>query len=153
MLSDIIIRRARRHERGLLEDLQRRASLMWDAYREALLAHPDAIELPDAQIAAGRVLVAERHATVLGFCVVLPGADGIAELDGLFVAPDLARQGIGRRLVQAAERLARAEGAVVLAVIAAPEARGFYEACNFEQTHEQATRFGTALGMRKQLSD
>jgi len=153
MTRDVIVRLARCSEQRSLEDLQRRASLMWDAYRAALLAHPDAIELPLEQITGGRVLVAEQHGTMLGFCVVLPGADGDAELDGLFVEPAQGRQGIGRLLVRAAERLARADGAGVLTVVAAPEARGFYEACGFEPVGAQATRFGMALSMRKRLAD
>lgn len=46
-------------ERSALEDLQRRASLIWEEDREALLAHPDAIELPIEQITTGRTMVAE----------------------------------------------------------------------------------------------
>ena len=40
MSTEIIIRLATRDEREALESLQRRASLMWAEYREALLAHP-----------------------------------------------------------------------------------------------------------------
>ena len=51
------IRRAAVSERGALEALQWRASLENPEYREALLAHPDAIELPASQIEAGGVYV------------------------------------------------------------------------------------------------
>ncbi len=152
MADDVVIRCARLDERLLLEDLQRRAALMWDAYRESLLAHPDAIELPIEQITTGRVFVAEQRGVVLGFSVVLPGPDGESELDGLFVDPGHGRRGIGRLLVQAAERLATSEGAQVLSVIAAPEAQGFYGACGFEPAGEHSTRFGPALVMRRRLA-
>lgn len=46
MTIELAIRIAARDEKKLLEDLQWRASLVWEEYREALLAHPDAIELP-----------------------------------------------------------------------------------------------------------
>ena len=46
-------------ERSALEELQRRASLIWEEDREALLANPDAIELPLEQITDGRTIVAE----------------------------------------------------------------------------------------------
>jgi hypothetical protein len=49
-----VVRRAIPDERAALEALQRRASLVWEDYREALLAHPDAIALPIEQIESGR---------------------------------------------------------------------------------------------------
>ena len=61
MSTEVTIRLARREEHKALEDLQRNASLVWEEYREMLLAHPDAIELPLEQIKAGRVFVAERR--------------------------------------------------------------------------------------------
>ena len=69
-------------ERSALEELQRRASLIWEEDRDALLAHPDAIELPLEQITDGRTIVAESVGELLGFAVVLPREDGDAELDG-----------------------------------------------------------------------
>src|SRR4051794_3757004 len=68
-------------------DLQRRASLVWEDYREALLAHPDAMELPLEHLDAGHTVVVQRGKQLLGFSVVLPRADGDADLDGLFVEP------------------------------------------------------------------
>jgi GNAT superfamily N-acetyltransferase len=150
---EIVVRFARCDEQKSLEDLQRRASLVWEEYREALLAHPDAIELPMEQIEAGRVFVAERQDLVLGFGVVLRRPDGDAELDGLFVAPAYWRQGIGRVLIFEAGRLARSEGAHALFVIANPKAREFYEACGFEMMGEAATRFGPAFTMRKPIME
>lgn len=147
--SKPIVRLARRNERMALEDLQRRASLASEAYREQLLAHPDAIELPPEQIEDGRVFVAERQDRVLGFCVVLARTDGDAELDGLFVEPDVWEQGFGRLLVAHAERIAVSSGARSLCTIANPEAMDFYIACGFELTGKEETRFGTALAMRK----
>lgn len=146
------LRRARPAERQALEDLQRRASLAWEEYREALLAHPDAIALPLAQIEAGRVVVAEAGGVLLGFAVVLPRADGKAELDGLFVEPDHWRRGLGSRLVAAAEAMAAAGGAEALCVVANPRAEGFYAGCGFRVTGTDTTRFGPALLMEKALA-
>ncbi|MBA2467362.1 MAG: hypothetical protein H0V46_07150, partial [Sphingomonas sp.] len=56
--ADLTIRPARLDERELLEDLQRRASLL-GPYRDDLLAFPDAITLPAAHMERGKVLVAE----------------------------------------------------------------------------------------------
>lgn len=151
MIKDLVIRAATRSERKSLEELQRRASLVWEEYREALLAHPDAIVLPLEQIESGRTYVAERDGQLLGFSVVLPRPDADAELDGLFVEPLFWKQGIGRRLVLEAERLAASDGAKFLYVVGNPKARGFYESCHFELIGEEQTRFGVGLTMRKLL--
>jgi ribosomal protein S18 acetylase RimI-like enzyme len=136
----------------MLEALQLRASLMNEADRDSLLAHPDAVELPLAQIEAGRVFVAEGDGLILGFSVVLPREDGDSELDGLFVEPATWRNGIGRSLVDAAAGLAKAEGASALHVIGNWHAIGFYRSCGFELLGEAQTRFSTAAVMRKDLA-
>jgi GNAT superfamily N-acetyltransferase len=138
-------------ERSALEELQRRASLMWEEDRAALLANPDAIELPLEQITGGRTVVAESGGQLLGFAVVLPREDGDAELDGLFVEPAYWRHGIGRALVEQAERIATSDGAVNLWVTANTRALGFYESCGFVTVGEEQTRFRPAPKMRKRI--
>jgi GNAT superfamily N-acetyltransferase len=138
-------------ERSALEELQRRASLVYEEDREALLAHPDAIELPLEQITDGRTIVAESGGELLGFAVVLRRDDGDAELDGLFVEPPQWRQGIGRALVDEAERIARADGAASLWVTANTRALGFYDSCGFVTVGEVQTRFRPAPKMRKTI--
>ena len=150
-MTNVTIRPAALAERAALEALQWRASLVWEEYREALLAHRDAIELPDAQIRDGRAFVALRTDTIVGFAVVLPREDGDAELDGLFVEPDLWRNGIGRHLVCEAETLALRGGAKYLYVVGNPRAEKFYLACGFVQTGVYETRFGPGLIMRKDI--
>jgi len=59
-MEKFVIRLAVVSEKRDLEELQRRASLTNTGDRDALLAHPDAVELPPEQIAAGSVFVAER---------------------------------------------------------------------------------------------
>ena len=135
------IRLAQAGERQQLEDLQRRASLALPDYREQLTAHPDAIGLPSEQIELGQVIVAELDGRMAGFAAVVEN-----ELDGLFVEPDLWRQGIGSALIEAATHQARRDG-LALRVIASPTAREFYESCGFSVEGEAATRFGPALRM------
>lgn len=142
MGSDLIMRRANAGERQALEDLQRKASLVWEDYREQLLAHPDAIDLPLAQIEAGYVFVAESRGQILGFGMVLPRDDGAPELDGLFVDPSRWRSGIGRALVEHGLRMAARCGARALKVVANPRVVGFYQRCGFATCGEAATRFG-----------
>jgi len=137
------LRLARPEEHDELEDLQRRASLELPEYRDQLLANPDAIHLPPAQIANGQVIVAEIDGEVVGFAAAVGG-----ELDGLFVEPDLWGGGIGRVLVDAATHEARNRG-LALKVIANPRARRFYENCGFSVEGEEQTRFGPGLRMTK----
>jgi GNAT superfamily N-acetyltransferase len=145
--ADVRIRLARPEERELLEELQRRASLALGEYNDLLEAHPDAIDLPSAQIERGQVLVAEVADDVAGFAVVLIEADH-AELDGLFVEPEHWRRGIGSALIGAAVHEARRMG-LSLMVIANPSSREFYERCGFTLEGEAETRFGPALRMSR----
>lgn len=149
MTVAISIRPATIAERAALEALQWRASLMWEEDRDALLAHPDAIELPAEQIRDGRVIVAETNGAIAGFAVVVPRQDGHAELDGLFVDPGQWRVGIGTRLVQEVAAVAAANDAAFVYVIGNRRAAGFYHACGFVLMGEEQTRFGTGLVMRK----
>jgi GNAT superfamily N-acetyltransferase len=147
MTAHVSVRLARLDERQALEALQWRASLVWDEYRAALLAHPDAIELPDFHLSDGHTLLAERAGNTLGFAVVLPREDGEAQLDGLFVDPPVWRNGIGSLLVRESGILATGRGARALHVIANPLARGFYASCGFVLTGEESTQFGVGLTM------
>jgi GNAT superfamily N-acetyltransferase len=139
----VTLRLARPEEHEELEQLQTHASLELDEYREQLLANPDAIHLPPAQIANGQVIVAELDGQIAGFAAVVGG-----ELDGLFVEPDLWGRGIGRALIDAAAHQARQKG-LSLTVIAQPGARRFYESCGFSVEGDEQTRFGPALRMSR----
>ena len=150
-MTSVVVRTATMDERLALENLQMRASLVWDEYREALLANPDSC----------RALTGFHHRRTharcrawgqsVGFAVVLARADGDADLDGLFVEPAQWRQGIGTRLIAECEVLAAASGAQILHVVANPRALGFYRACGFVLQGETATRFGMGFAMRKAI--
>ena len=146
-----MIRPARLDERKDLIALQRRASLMWDEDRAALLAHPDVIDLPTDQIAEGHVFVWMEAGEVMGFAVVLPREDGDAELDGLFVEPEGWGRGIGRALVDHAAEKARGRGSDLLNVVSNKRALGFYRKCGFETLGEVATRFSNGVAMVRGL--
>lgn len=150
-LEGILIRRAVKSEQKELEELQLRASLTNEGDRDALLAHPDAIELPVAQIAAGGVFVAECNGEIVGFAAVEPRADGNSELDALFVDPDMRRRGIARLLVEHCVEVARTRKSAALCVVGNPHAKDFYVACGFIVTGTEETRFGTGLLMRRDV--
>ena len=140
----MIVRLARMDERDALENLQRRASLALEQYRDVLNANPDAIALPAAQVERGDVLVAETGGRLAGFAA-LEGS----ELDGLFVEPDQWRHGIGTVLVEAAVHEGRRRGLSLITVVAEPSARTFYEKCGFRAEGEAQTRFGPAIRMSR----
>jgi GNAT superfamily N-acetyltransferase len=147
----VLIRDARVAEQRSLTELQRRASMHWDAYREQLAAHPDVVELPVDQIEAGLVRVAELAADVVGFAVLFQPVEGACELDGLFVEPGHMGAGVGRSLVEDAMRIARERGATGIGVVANPEAAGFYQRLGFTGDEHVPTRFGPARRMRLPL--
>ena len=151
MEKEVSIRLARCDEHAMLESLQRRASLSNPGDRDALLANPDAIELPIEQIEASSVFVAERDGVVAGFAAVVPRPDGSAELDALFVEPHLWKHGIGRRLVDHVVEVARMRAATFLHVVGNPHAEGFYVSCGFRVTGTIDTQFGIGLDMRLEL--
>jgi GNAT superfamily N-acetyltransferase len=119
--------------------------------RDALLANPDAVELPLEKITADQVFVAEFEGEIIGFAVVLPRLDGGAELDGLFVEPPLWKYGVGRSLVHHCEAIAIERGSTAMYVVGNPHAEGLYLACGFEIIGVEQTRFGSGLLMRKSL--
>ena len=103
--------------------------------------------MPLEQIERGQVVVAEGVDGVAGFAVILIDEDS-AELDGLFVEPELWRRGVGRILVELAAHEARLAG-LSLTVVAAPAARDIYEKCGFSVEGDVETRFGPALKMSR----
>ena len=148
-MSSVRIRPAVSSEQKELEALQWRASVSNAGDRDALLANPDAIELPIEQIEKGGVFVAEWNGVIAGFSAVLPRGDGETELEALFVEPTIRRRGIGRLLVEHCVNVARAQGSTALHVVGNPHAESFYLACGFEMTGITETRFGAGLLLRK----
>jgi GNAT superfamily N-acetyltransferase len=146
-----MIRPAIAAERDALEALQMRASLGNEADRDALLSHPEAVDIPLAQIAAGRVFVFETNGVIAGFYATLPREDGDTDLDALFVDPNIQRQGIGRLLVEHCAIRARQRGSGALHVVGNAHAAKFYAASGFHNVGSFATRFGPGLLLRRPL--
>lgn len=78
---------------------------------------------------------------MLGFATVQPPEQGRAELTDLFVDPERWREGIGRRLLEAAVGLAVALGAVKMWTVGGP-ALPFYRRMGFRAVGEVATPLG-----------
>jgi len=143
------IRLALPSEKLELEQLQMRASLANEGDRDALLAHPDAIQVPLEQIAGGRVFVSECEGAIVGFAAIEPRQDGQIELDGLFVEPLMQRRGIAKALIEYCAEVVRKQGVTAIHVVGNPHAKEFYSACGFEGIGTTETRFGQGILMRK----
>jgi GNAT superfamily N-acetyltransferase len=147
------LRRAVHQDLDALRDVYRRSSLSNPSDRDALLAHPDALEFVGDAIEDGRTLVAVDDGRIMGFATLGPVVAGAVELDDLFVDPDAMRRGIGRALVAEAVARARRSGCSRLDVTANPDARAFYESVGFVDTGTAETRFGPAPRMALEIHE
>jgi ribosomal protein S18 acetylase RimI-like enzyme len=129
-----------------VSDVFRRASLSNAADRAALLAHPEHLVFPPEGLNEGRTQVAEQDGSVVGFATWID-ADGVTELDDLFVDPGCRRRGIATALVNGIADVMRARGVKRLEVIANPHAMGFYTAAGFTTCGVASTEFGEAPRM------
>jgi len=143
------IRLALPSEKLELEQVQMRASLNNEGDRDALLAHPDAIQVPIEQIAGGRVFVSECEGVIVGFAAIESREDGESELDGLFVEPRMQRRGIAKSLIEHCAEVVRQQASTAIHVVGNPHAAEFYSACGFEMIGTTETRFGPGILMRK----
>ncbi len=149
MSSELIIRPARPDEIAALGALQLRSSLGWGERVEELRAMPEAAEVPLEHLPGS--FVAEADGRIVGFATVLRTDADEAELEGLFVEPDLWGRGVGARLVAEAERRAAGLGVDAVRVVASRRAEGFYRACGFETVGGVMTKLEPAPVMRKTL--
>ncbi|MGX9966542.1 GNAT family N-acetyltransferase [Roseomonas sp. F4] len=82
----------------------------------------------EAMIAQGGTVVAERHGVILGFVDAVPG-----EVTRLFLHPDAAGGGLGRRLLEIGIAGARRGHAGPVRLDATLNAEGFYQRCGFRR--------------------
>ena len=123
MASDIAVRAARPGEAAALTALCVRSKAHWGYDAEFMRRSRASLTVSDADIATGRVLVAERAGLPFGVARVEP--DG--ELGLMFVDPRTLNRGVGRALFVAAVALARRLGATRMAILAEPNAAPFYQ--------------------------
>lgn len=121
----LALRPARPEEGPALTELCLRSKAVWgydDAFMEACRKE---LTLTPAAILASQVQVAELDGRLAGMAEVKSGGDA-AQLEKLFVEPDLLRTGTGRKLLDWASTTARMAGATALVIEADPGAAGFY---------------------------
>lgn len=150
MSLSVEVRDARPDELGTLRDLFRRSSLSVEASRDVLLAHPDALELPDRTDGLLSRVAVDAVGRILGFATGVPTAAHV-ELDDLFVDPDLQRQGVGRILIDDIAARARADGIGRVEVTANRDAEPFYAKTGFVAVGEVSTEFGPGIRMVLEL--
>jgi GNAT superfamily N-acetyltransferase len=129
-----------------VRDVYRRASLSNAGDRANLLAHPEHLVLGPEGLNEGRTLVAEQDGSVVGFAT-WADADGVTELEDLFVDPDWTRRGMATALVNGIAEVIRGRGVERLEVTANPHAMGFYTAIGFFPCGVANTEFDHAPRM------
>lgn len=146
----VSIRDARAEDRDTLGALKLGSSLAWGDHVEELQALPEAREISVAHLP--HVIVAELEGEIVGFATVLFDGGAVqAELEDLFVAPELWRMGIGKKLLTEAECRAAQLGARTLHVVAGERARPFYEASGYRFAGTITTDFEPAVELHKDL--
>jgi GNAT superfamily N-acetyltransferase len=145
------IRDARPEDMSALREVFRRSSLSNEGDRMTLLAHPDALELPDLAVKEGRTRTAVADGRIIGFATWLSAGNAI-EIEDLFVDPEWMRQGAGRALVLDLIAIARGSGIRRVEVTANQHALAFYEKVGFVVGHDAQTRFGPAPRMHLEVN-
>jgi ribosomal protein S18 acetylase RimI-like enzyme len=147
-MSTFSVRDAEPGDEPALARIFRRASLSNAGDRDSLLAHPEALTLPDDVLASGRTRVATKtDGTVVGFARTQPTDRGVLELDDLFVDPDAMGRGVARQLILRIVAEAASEDVVRIDVTANDHALGFYRAVGFLTGAPVDTEFGPAQRM------
>ncbi|MBZ0299010.1 MAG: GNAT family N-acetyltransferase [Anaerolineae bacterium] len=133
----MVIRRACPDEAPLLSDLALRSKAYWGYSAEFIAACRDDLTLSEAFIRETEVFVSEDSAgKIAGFYALDRKADGIADLNDLFVDPASIGGGHGRALFEHAIQLARSQGCREMRIDSDPFAEPFYQKMGAERMGE-----------------
>src|SRR5260370_26227873 len=123
----ISIRNGKTGEAALLTALCIRSKAYWGYDATFMKLSAAALAISEADIVAGRVLVAfDAAGRTIGVAGVVPEGE-TADLHVMFVEPPAIGSGAGRVLFEAAVGLARQFGARRMTILADPNAASFYE--------------------------
>ena len=105
-----------------------------EAQRAAWASAADDLAAFDATLAGMLTILAEAGGELIGFAALKDNAKAKENriIEMLYVAPEHARQGIGKALLDVMELLARQRGAETLTVDAAESAREFFGEFGYE---------------------
>lgn len=115
---------------ALAEALDLYDAVGWGAYT----AEPDVLER--SLLGSRHVVTARRDGRLLGLARVVGDGATLTSLQDVLVRPEAERQGIGRRLVEAAFAPFADVRQKVLLTDAEPGQRAFYEALGFTEAHD-----------------
>ena len=122
--------------------------------RDAVLRKPLGLDLSRTETLSEKDqvhLAAYRSGSLLG-CVLLVPADNEIKLRQMAVAPSAQGQGIGKKLLEAAEKTARDRGYKIITCHARETALGFYKSNGWEVEGERFTEVSIPhFSMKKQL--
>ena len=121
----ICLRSPRHDEPAALTELCLRSKAVWGYDEEFMRACRRELTLTASIMQSSRLKVAEVGGHLAGVAQVTVKGQ-IAELDKLFVEPNLLRSGVGKALFDWATTIARDCGAATMAIDADPDAVGFY---------------------------
>ena len=121
----MILRDATPRDLAELTAVAHEAKRHWN-YPEAWIAvwSPELSFGPES-LTTMRVVVAEEHGRVEGFCALTPRS-ARWQVEHLWIRPSAMGRGVGRMLFDDAVGYARSQGATVLAIASDPHAEGFY---------------------------
>ena len=144
----MLVRSARESDFPDLQRIFRAASLSNAGDRQALLAHPQYLELDPGLIGRGRTQVAtHQDGTVIAFASTSRKAAGVLELDDLFTEPAWRRRGAARRLIEAIVADAHRERVARLDVVGNQHAMAFYRRVGFVPDGPARTALGGGVHM------
>ncbi|HEV2884817.1 MAG TPA: GNAT family N-acetyltransferase [Pyrinomonadaceae bacterium] len=121
----MIIRPAKSSEAGALTALALEAKRYWGYPDHWIERWKDDLTVSPDYLASNQVNVAEEHDQIVGFYALLVQGDK-AELDHLWVAPEHIGSGVGKQLFLHAMQNASEQNIGTVAVLADPNAEGFY---------------------------
>jgi putative acetyltransferase len=135
------------------EDLQHVAAVHRASIMELCAQHYSVVQLAQwhdalrpggyaALLATREFLVAEENGALLGFGV-LDLNDSL--INATYVSPKVTRRGVGRRLVQAMETIARQQGVTRLHLSSTLNAVPFYESLGYLQEGASSNRLPTGV--------
>lgn len=135
----ISIRPADIHDATLLSAIAVAAKKSWDYPHEWLELWSDTLNITPQFINNNNVWVATRGTEILGFVAISVRKD-IAQVEHMWVQPQVMHQGIGTKLFRHCIQYCKTHGLTMIRIESDPNAKGFYEKFGAKQVGEVASK-------------